>query len=108
MMSIDWSQVVTAEQKQAGALKAHRDRLTRAIDNHVEAQARALQYNSAAHLAGYTGSTVAEWAAEAQAFIAWRDACWIAVLGMLAGAEETGEVPSVEDVLAALPEWSAP
>ena len=75
------------------------------IDARIEAQARALQYNGAAHLAGYTGSTVAEWAAEAQAFVAWRDAVWQAAIAMLADAEASGEAPSVEDVLAALPEW---
>lgn len=81
--------------------------LARAIDAHVEAQARALQYNSAAHLASYAASTVPEWAAEAQAFVAWRDQVWLAAMGMLAQAQETGEGPSVEEVIAALPEWVA-
>lgn len=80
----------------------------RAIDAHIEAQARALRYNSAAHLAGYASSTVPAWAAEAAAFIAWRDACWIAALALLAQATTSGEVPTLEDVLAALPEWVAP
>ena len=104
-MTIDWGQVITAEAKQADAVAAHKTRVTRAIDVHIDAQARALQYNSAAHLAGYATSTVAEWAAEAQAFVAWRDACWLAALALLAQAEGGGEAPSVEDVLAALPEW---
>ena len=104
-MTIDWGAVQTAEEKAQAALNAYKTRVTRAIDAHIDAQARALQYNSAAHLAGYTGSTVAEWAAEAQAFVAWRDTCWLAALALLAQAEGGGDVPSVEDVLAALPEW---
>ena len=98
--------IKTAAQVQAGELAAQKVAASQAIDAHIDAQARALKYNSAAHLAGYTGSTVAEWAAEAQAFVAWRDACWLAALALLAQAEGSGDVPSVEDVLAALPEWT--
>ena len=97
--------IKTAEDLQAEALAQHKAAASQAIDAHIDAQARALQYNSAAHLAGYTGSTVAEWAAEAEAFVAWRDACWLAALALLAQAEDSGDVPGVEDVLAALPEW---
>ena len=98
--------ITTAEQLQAEAVERRKAAITSAIDAHIDAQAKALHYNSAAHLAGYTGSTVAEWAAEAQAFVAWRDACWLAALALLAQAEGSGDVPSVEDVLAALPEWT--
>ena len=79
--------------------------ITHAIDAHVEAQAKALDYNSAAHLASYVASSVPEWASEAQAFVAWRDSVWQAAIAMLADAEASGEAPSVEDVIAALPEW---
>jgi hypothetical protein len=96
----------SAEDLQAEALAQHKARVTQAIDAHIDAQAKALQYNSAAHIAGYTGSTVAAWAAEAQAFVSWRDACWLAALALLAQAEGSGDVPSVDDVLAALPEWT--
>ena len=51
---------------------------------------------------------MAEWAAEAQAFVAWRDAVWQAALGLLADAQASGDVPSVEDALAALPEIDWP
>ena len=80
--------------------------ITRAIDAHVEAQAHALHYNSAAHLASYAASSVPEWAAEAQAFVAWRDSVWQAVIAMLADDEASGGSPNVEDVIAALPEWA--
>jgi hypothetical protein len=77
-----------------------------AIDAHVEAQARALQYNSAAHLAGYVASTVSHWRAEAEAFVAWRDKVWLAAIAKQAEAMETDNVPSVDDVIKALPNWS--
>ena len=80
--------------------------LRAAIDRHVEEQAHALEYNSAAHLASYVASSVPEWAAEAQAFVAWRDQVWQEAIAMLADAEASGEVPSAEDVTAALPKWS--
>ena len=99
--------IKTAADLAGEALARAKASITRAIDVHVEAQAHALQYNGAAHLASYAASTVPEWAAEAQAFVAWRDDVWQAAIAMLADAEASGEVPSVEDVLAALPEWPA-
>jgi hypothetical protein len=80
--------------------------ITAAIDVYVEAQARALQYNSAAHLVGYVASTVPDWRAEAEAFVAWRDAVWLTAITKQAEAMQTGIVPSVEDVIEALPKWS--
>ena len=99
--------IKSAAEVRAEAADAHKRRVTRAIDRHVEDQAHALEYNSAAHLAGYATSTVTEWQAEAQKFVQWRDDVWQAAIAMLADAEASGEAPSVEDVLAALPEWPA-
>lgn len=81
------------------------DRMSAMIDARVEAQARALRYNSSAHIASYVASTVPQWAAEAAAFVAWRDAVWLAALAMLLAANETGVVPAHEEVLAGLPAW---
>ena len=88
------------------AVDPNLDVLRAAIDRHVEEQAHALEYNSAAHLASYVASSVPEWSSEAQAFVAWRDSVWQAAIAMLADAEASGEAPSVEDVIAALPKWS--
>lgn len=70
----------TPEQIEAEALAAHKARVVAGIDAHVEAQAKVLDYNSAAHLATYVTSEVAQWRAEAQAFVAWRDAVWLMVV----------------------------
>lgn len=82
------------------------DDYRRAIDAHVEATARSRQYNSAAHMASYIASTVPEWAAEAEAFVAWRDQVWVTAIQMLA---TTTEAPKIEAVIEALPqiEWPA-
>jgi len=98
--------IKTAEQIAAEAAEAARHQITVAIDAHVEAQARALQYNSVAHLVGYAASTVPDWRAEAEAFVAWRDAVWLTAITKQAEAMETGKAPSVKDVIEVLPKWS--
>jgi hypothetical protein len=103
MATIDFSQVITAEEKQAAALAEYQARITAAINAHVEAVAQARNYNSAAHCASYFASTVPLWAAEATAFIAWRDAVWLAAIAALAEAQATGQIPVASEVLDGLP-----
>ena len=83
---------------------------TAAIDAHVEAQAVAWSYNSAAHLASYIASTVPQWAAEAQAFVAWRDQVWLAALALLAQVEAGEAEPPAHpaDFIATLPTLARP
>lgn len=107
MSNIDFSQVITAEAKAARANDELLAMATRAIDSHVEAQARSMGYNGAAHLASYTASGVTAWQAEAAAFVAWRDDVWVAALAMLAAAQASGTIPDISDVLGGLPEWGA-
>ena len=97
--------IKTAADLEAEAQAALKAEITRAIDKHVEDRARALEYNGAAHLASYVSSAVPEWAAEAQAFVAWRDAVWTEALSLLAAHQHSGDLPSVAGVIAALPEW---
>ena len=79
---------------------------SRAIDTHIEAKARELQYNSAAHLASYVASEKRlDWAAEARAFIDWRDDVWTYAIGEL-NKFESGTRPlpeSTESFIAELP-----
>lgn len=104
---IDWTQMKTAETLAAEAKAATLAQITAAIDAHVEAQAKALGYNDAAACAGYTTSSVTAWAAEAQRFVAWRDDVWTSAYAMQYDHEAAGTVPTVEDVIDALPEWGA-
>lgn len=74
----------------------------------IDAKANERQYDSGATLASYVNSTIEQWAAEARAFVAWRDAVWLYALAEL-DKVKMGErdQPSVSDFLAELPvfEW---
>lgn len=99
--------IKTAEDLAAEAIASARAQLVAAVDAHVEDRARAMGYNSAAHLASYVSSTIPGWAAEAAAFVAWRDAVWIAAYQQQAEAEVSGQMPTAAQLIAALPEWAA-
>jgi hypothetical protein len=75
-----------------------------AIDTHVEATARTRGYNSASACASYIMSTNAIWSAEAEVFVAWRDAVWAAAFSLF-GSVQSGAatVPTIETVIAGLP-----
>lgn len=81
----------------------------RAVDDHVEAVARARGYNNAATLASYVNSTVAAWADEASAFIPWRDAAWVHTFtrleGVLQGAQEPPASPAALVAELPAPPW---
>ncbi|MDH6294691.1 hypothetical protein [Agrobacterium fabrum] len=55
-----------------------------AIQNLVDSTAREKQFRDGVTLASYTASTKPKWAAEAQAFVAWRDNAWFYAYGELA------------------------
>jgi hypothetical protein len=99
-MSIDFSRAITAEAKAARAAAETTARYTAAIDAHVTAAARDRGYNSAESLASYVASTNQAWAAEAKAFVAWRDAVWAYALEVLADVEAgTKALPDIEALL---------
>jgi len=75
-----------------------------AIDAHVEATAKARDYNSAAHMASYVASTVPAWADEAKAFVAWRDAVWVTAFNLLRTLTEPIPVADAIDMLPKV-EW---
>ena len=80
------------------------DDYRRAIQARIDETARVRRYDSGASCASYAASTVPAWAAEAQAFIAWRDAVWAYAYAELARVE-AGErpQPTVDEFLAELP-----
>jgi len=75
-----------------------------AIEKHIETVAAAKAYSGTVSLASYVNSSVPQWAAEAQAFVAWRDEVWIYAYGVF-GAVQAGQIaiPSIPDFIAALP-----
>ena len=75
-----------------------------AVDAHVEGVAQSMSYKSAAHCAGYVSSTIPQWAAEAQAFVAWRDQVWLTAYSL-----DPENLPAtVADALALLPVFVRP
>lgn len=78
-----------------------------AVQAHVDAAAVSRLYDSGVSLASYLGSTNPTWAAEAAAFVAWRDAVWAFVYGLWADPPSDGD-SSIEALIAALPEITWP
>ena len=75
-----------------------------AIQAHIDDTARTRGYRHGDALAGYTTSTVAAWAVEAAAFVAWRDAVWGYALTELVKVQNAERpVPTVEAMIAELP-----
>lgn len=108
-MSIDFSKTITAGEKAARAAAARKALLVSAIDAKVEEVARDRGYNSAATLASYVASTNETWAAEAAAFVAWRDRVWHDAYACLADVEAgTRAVPNVSEALAMMPQIAWP
>ncbi|MBO0129190.1 hypothetical protein [Agrobacterium burrii] len=71
-----------------------------AIQNLVDGTARERQFRDGVTLASYIGSTKPKWAAEAQAFVAWRDNVWFYAYGELTKVQAgTRQQPSVEQFL---------
>lgn len=84
------------------------DDFRREIQNLIDTKAQEKDYDSGATLASYVNSTIQQWATEAQAFVAWRDAVWLHALTELDKVQSgQREQPSVEDFLTELPtlEW---
>jgi hypothetical protein len=70
----------------------------------MDAKAIDRRYDSALSLATYIGSTNAQWAAEALAFVAWRDQVWTYCYAELEKVQSgTRTQPTVAEFLAELP-----
>lgn len=75
-----------------------------AIQAHIDDAARSKLFRDGVTLASYTASTNPQWAAEAQAFVAWRDQVWADAYQELArvqGGER--EQPTVGEIIDELP-----
>ncbi|CAM3509475.1 hypothetical protein G6L26_007265 [Agrobacterium radiobacter] len=71
-----------------------------AIQSLVDRTARERQFRDGVTLASYIGSTKPKWAAEAQAFVAWRDNVWFYAYGELAKVQAgQRQQPTVEQFL---------
>jgi hypothetical protein len=97
-------EVISAAQRATEAQAAAVEQFRAAIQRHVDAQAQSRRYDSGNSLASYVASTNEAWAAEAQVFVAWRDAVWLYAYTeldkVMAGERDQ---PSVEDFIGELP-----
>lgn len=108
-MPLNKSLMITPEMKKTAALIATVDAYRKVIQALIDSKAQEKQYDDGNSLASYVNSTVPEWAAEAQAFVVWRDQVWAYALTELAKVKSgEREQPSVDEFLAELPafEWS--
>jgi len=83
----------------------------RAIQSHIDATARERKYEDGKSCATYVNSTNPQWAAEAAAFVAWRDAVWAYAFTELDKVQqELRAQPTVEAFLLELPvmQWPEP
>ncbi|MGB3536784.1 MAG: hypothetical protein WBA42_01355 [Mesorhizobium sp.] len=108
MGNIDLSKLVTADMRAAQAVASTMATFQTAIQALVDAEAVSRKYNDGNALAGYVASTNPQWAAEATAFVSWRDQVWgyaYAELDKVQSGERAQ--PTVEAFLAELPaiEW---
>lgn len=76
----------------------------REIQFRIDAKAQERGYDGGQTIATYVASTVEPWAAEAQAFVAWRDAVWVYAYSELAKVENGDrEPPTPEEFCEELP-----
>lgn len=80
------------------------DDYRRAIQAHVDATAQSQNYDSGVTCSSYVNSTNPVWAAQATAFVAWRDAVWACAYAELDKVQAgEREQPSVAEIIAELP-----
>ena len=82
-----------------------------AIQAHIDATARQRTYRNGDACATYVSSTNPQWAAEAAAFVAWRDAVWAHAFTELDKVQQGLRAqPTVEEFLLELPvmQWPEP
>lgn len=80
-----------------------------AIQGMIDDKARSRLYDNGLALSTYVNSTNQQWAAEAQAFVAWRDSVWTYTYEQLA-LVQAGErdIPTVQEFLQELPQITWP
>lgn len=78
--------------------------LSAVIQAKIDQVARERDYTDGLHAATYASSTIPAWAAEGQAFVAWRDSVWVTAIGIMQACQQ-GErnIPTPAELLAELP-----
>jgi hypothetical protein len=107
-MSIDWSKLVTAEDKAAQAQAELQANYERAIQGHLDSAAQSHGYDSIATAVSYAEEpAVLKFQQDGQAFRAWRSLVWAYAYQELAKVKAgEREIPALDDFLADLPALS--
>lgn len=70
----------------------------------IDTTAQSKQYNDGVYCASYAQSTNPVWAAQAQAFIAWRDSMFAYALQVFANIQQGQPAPTPEEFVAGFPQ----
>ena len=73
------------------------------VKMHIEHKSHEKNYDNSMSCASYANSTNETWAAEASAFIAWRDSMWDYAIAIQEQAQQGGEVPTREQFVSGFP-----
>lgn len=101
-----WNPLISPEQYVANELKKYEN----AIQQHIDETAQARGYDNGYTCASYFDDKNARYASDARIFKDWRSDVWVYVNELLNSykAGTLQEIPSIEDVIAALPviQWA--
>lgn len=83
--------------------------ITQAVQQWLDQTAQANGYDDINSCVSYASSSVAQWATDAKAALAWRDAVWTACFSMQQSIESSppSTLPSAADVISLLPQASS-
>lgn len=104
-MTIDWSKIITAEEKAAQALAAVQANYERAIQAHLDSAAQSRGYDSIATAVSYAEEpAVPKFQEDGKAFRAWRSLVWAYAYQELDKVKAgKREIPTLDAFLAELP-----
>lgn len=78
--------------------------LTAVVQNHLDTTARQRNYDGILSACTYATSANTQFAAEGQACVQWRDACWFTCYGVMNAVRVGGRaIPTAAELLAELP-----
>lgn len=73
------------------------------IDRLLDTTALSKQYGSAVACASYVSSNNPQWAAEAQAFVSWRDAVFVYAINIQTEVMQGAPIPTFDEFVSGLP-----
>lgn len=101
---LDLTESEQADFDEAQAIPPTIGEYTAAVQSLLDNKAQERNYDNMLSMCTYVSSTNVKFAAEGQAGVEWRDACWSACYDIMAEVQvETRPVPTVAELLALMP-----